>query len=240
LLAWAGGAGALVLEEDCEGELRYGDMNVPSLTSLDTAERVILLGGFCTSLGPWVGLAYLVLPRRLMAAALAARRLIDDSRDGLEETALAELLGSGGYARHLHRLGKTYARRRDVLLAALARRCGLEAAALPANTRNRMPGGRAVMLGFGSLSERQLESRVTEFVALVRADKPHSSVSRLSRGDSRKPGCRCPRLRQPQPGHAAGNQRQFAQTVFFEIKGISPLPTGAQGSLIAPVSAATV
>ena len=208
LLAWAGRAGALVLEEDCEGELRYGDMNVPSLTSLDTAERVILLGGFCTSLGPWVGLAYLVLPRRLMAAALAARRLIDDSRGGLEETALAELLGSGGYARHLHRLGKTYARRRDVLLAALrrhfgepasiwgehaglhlawfpppetgspsylaalARRCGLEAAALPANTRNRMPGGRAVMLGFGSLSERQLESRVAEFAALVRADSP--------------------------------------------------------------------
>ena len=28
--------------------------------SLDTDERVILLGGFCTSLGPWLSLAYLV------------------------------------------------------------------------------------------------------------------------------------------------------------------------------------
>ena len=41
--------------------------NAPSLMSLDTDERVILLGGFCTSLGPWLGLAYLVLPRRLIA-----------------------------------------------------------------------------------------------------------------------------------------------------------------------------
>src|SRR5208283_2425069 len=121
LLAWAERIGALVLEEDCEGELRYGDMTAPSLMSLDTEERVILLGGFCTSLGPWLGLAYLVLPRRLIAAALAARRVVDDSRHCLEETALAELLGSGFYARHVHRLGKAYASRRDALLAALRR-----------------------------------------------------------------------------------------------------------------------
>src|SRR5208282_2524196 len=44
LLAWAAQAGAQILEEDCEGELRYGEMNLPPLMSLDTAERVILLG----------------------------------------------------------------------------------------------------------------------------------------------------------------------------------------------------
>ena len=128
LLAWAQRAGALILEEDCEGELRYGETSVPSLLSLDTDERVILLGGFCTSLGPWIGMAYLVLPRRLLAAAQAARRMIDDSRRRLEETALAELLGSGFYARHLHRLGKAYANRRDALLIALQHSFGEPAA----------------------------------------------------------------------------------------------------------------
>ncbi len=126
LLAWAARIGAVVLEEDCEGELRYGEMNAPSLMSLDTEERVILLGGFCVSLGPWLGLAYIVVPRRLIAPALAARRLIDDSRR-LEETALAELLGSGAYARQVHRLGKAYASRRDALLAALHRHFGTPA-----------------------------------------------------------------------------------------------------------------
>jgi GntR family transcriptional regulator/MocR family aminotransferase len=213
LLTWAARSGALVLEEDCEGELRYGAMNVPSLLSLDAEERVILLGGFCTSLGPWLGLAYLVLPRRLVAAALAARRMIDDSRRHLEETALAELLSSGGYARHVHRLGKAYASRRDALLvalraqfgepamtwgaqaglhlawfppddagspgylASLARRCGLEAAALPADARGRPPGAQVVLLGFGALAERQIAARVAQFAVLAQANRVDTALS---------------------------------------------------------------
>ncbi len=127
LLSWAEDSGAMVLEEDCEGELRYGAMSAPSLMSLDTGQRVILLGGFCASLGPWVDMAYLVLPRRLIAGALAARRLIDDSRSSLEQIALADFLAGGGYARHLHRLTKTYASRRDTLLRALRQVGGQDA-----------------------------------------------------------------------------------------------------------------
>lgn len=203
LLAWAARTGGLVLEEDCEGELRYGGLNLPSLMRLDSAECVILLGGFGKSLGPWLHLAYLVVPGRLVGAALKTRRLIDDSRHCLEETALAGLLDSGGYARHVHRLGKAYASRRDVLLgalqqhfgappvawgahgglhlawfpppdmgsasylASLAQRCGLDAAALPADTRQRLPQCQPVLLGFGALPERQLTSRVGQFASLA-------------------------------------------------------------------------
>ena len=125
LLDWATRASALVLEEDCEGELRYGLMNIPSLMSLDTADRVILLSGFGVSLGPWLSLGYLVLPRRLIGAGVAVRRLIDDSHGSLEESALAEFLSSGGYALHLHRLGKSYASRRDALVTALELQFGI-------------------------------------------------------------------------------------------------------------------
>jgi GntR family transcriptional regulator/MocR family aminotransferase len=205
LLHWAAQAGALILEEDIDGELRYGNMNVPSLMSLDRSERVILIGGFGVSLGPWLDTAYMVLPRWLVPFALATRRIIDDSRSGLEQMALAEFLGGGGYARHLHRLSKAYANRRDALLAALqrnfegpplvwgehaglhlswfppaetgapsnlaalARVCGLEAAALPADLPERLPGPQAVLLGFGSLPERQIEARVGRFAGLVKA-----------------------------------------------------------------------
>ena len=127
LLHWAAHAGALILEEDIDGELRYGDMNVPSLMSMDRSERVILLGGFGVSLGPWLDIAYMVLPRWLVPYAQTARRLVDDSRGGFEHTVLAEYLASGGYARHLHRLTKTYAARRDTLLSALRRHFGAEA-----------------------------------------------------------------------------------------------------------------
>jgi len=213
LLAWAARTGALVLEEDCEGELRYGEMNAPTLLSLDTEERVILLGGFCTTLGPWLSLAYMVVPRRLIGAALAARRLIDDSRRWLEESALAELLHSGAYARHMHRLGKAYASRREALLAALrqhfgdatttwgehaglhlawfppedigapgylaalARGCGLEAAALPAEPHGRRVGERAVLLGFGALAEPQLAVRFARFAGLAQVGDTATALS---------------------------------------------------------------
>lgn len=121
LLHWASRAGALILEEDIDGELRYGDMNVASLMSLDRSERVILLGGFGVALGPWLDIAYLVLPRWLVPYAQTTRRRIDDSRGGFEHTVLAEYLTSGGYARHLHRLTKTYGSRRDALMAGLRR-----------------------------------------------------------------------------------------------------------------------
>ena len=124
LLHWAGRAGALVLEDDIDGEVRYRNMDVPSLMSLDRSERVILLGGFGVSLGPWLDMAYMVLPRWLVPFAQATKRLIDDSRSSLEQMALAEFLGGGGYARHLHRLGKAYASRRDELLSALQRHLG--------------------------------------------------------------------------------------------------------------------
>lgn len=124
LLDWASRSGAVIVEEDCEGELRYHGMDVPPLMSLDRAEQVILIGGFCCSLGPWVTLGFMVVPPRFVAAALAARRAIDDSTGWLEETALADFLLCGGYARHVHRIGKAYATRRDALVGALQRHFG--------------------------------------------------------------------------------------------------------------------
>jgi GntR family transcriptional regulator/MocR family aminotransferase len=196
LLDWAARAGAMVLEEDCDGEFRYGGMEAPPLMSLDQADRVIHIGCFSAALGPWLTLGYMAVPRSLIIPALAVRRLIDGSTSWLEHSALAEFLESGAYARHVHRLRKAYLARREALtgamrehfgatttlwgggaglhlawhvppalgpaanIAELARNCGLEAAALAhAPTQ-------AVLLGFGALSERQIQTGVQRLAAL--------------------------------------------------------------------------
>ena len=210
LLAWAARAGALILEEDIDGEVRYGRISHPSLMKLDSDDLVIMLGGFDTSLGPWLSLAFLVFPRRMTDVATQARRLLDDIRFSLEETALAEFLDSGSYARHLLCVGKEYGRRRDMVvdllrncfgqqtaiwggkaglhltwfpsgmagpaayLAELARRCGLECAAVAGRSTPPLPTG--VCLGFGSLSAPQLEARLTDFAGCVSADTPKTSL----------------------------------------------------------------
>jgi GntR family transcriptional regulator/MocR family aminotransferase len=213
LLDWAARSGALVLEEDCEGELRYGDMNAPSLMSLDEMECVVRIGGFGVSLGPWVDVAYLVVPRRLIAAAIVARRLIDDSRGGLEHAALTKFLEGGGYARHLHRLTRTYAGRRDVLIAALRRQFGQNTRVLgeqaglhlawypPADggspdaiaTLARHSGLDAaaladgvVLIGFGVPDENHIETGVRRLAAaMTEADDGLPRISALSAGFAR-------------------------------------------------------
>jgi GntR family transcriptional regulator/MocR family aminotransferase len=196
LLAWSERAGALVLEDDCEGELRYGDMNVPSLMSLDTTGRVILMGGFGVSLGPWLDLTYLVSPRRMVPQIQTARRLIDDSRSGPEQIALADFVAGGGYGRHLHRLTKAYASRRNVLIGEIRRHfgegarilgehAGLHLAWFPpprfissgsiASLARRhgldaaAAGDDAVLLGFGTPDELHIEAGVRRLAEALNA-----------------------------------------------------------------------
>lgn len=207
VLEWACRNGALILEEDIDGELRYDNISIPSLMSLDRSERVIMLGGFGVSLGPWLDMAFLVLPRWLVQFAQTTRLLIDDSRGGLEQMALAEFLGGGGYARHLHRLSKAYASRRDALLAALRQHLGGPApiwgqhaglhlawhpspdigspASLAALARRQgldaaTPRDDIVLLGFGALDERHLDMGVRRFADALMADPDGvAPVSRL-------------------------------------------------------------
>lgn len=124
LLACAERAGAIVIAEDIDGELRCEGFDAAPLMSLDQHGRVIRLGGFALSLGPGVQLAYLAVPRRMIAAARTASRLTDDHSGQLEASALAGLLDSGAYARHLHHLRKVYLSRRDTLIDALRAQFG--------------------------------------------------------------------------------------------------------------------
>ena len=202
VLDWAAKSGAVVLEESCDAELRYGRLEAPPLMSLDETGRVIHIGGFATALGPWLTAGFMAVPRPLVSAAQHARRLMDDSAPSLESAALAEMLESGAYARHLHRLRKTYMTRRDTLVGALhrhfgpvatsggdaglhlawqvapefgrpeevaeiAQHSGLEAAALCCGPEP------SVLLGFGLMSERQLEVGVAQMaLALSRMRAP--------------------------------------------------------------------
>ncbi len=196
LLDWARHWGAVVLEDNSHGELHYGPRQATPLIAMDQDDRVIMLGSFAAPLGPWLQLAYLVLPRRLIPACAEICDVIGGTPSRLEQLALAELMAGGGYARHVYRLTKIYAARRDALVSALrrhfggepaiwglhcglhltwfppsdagpsgyiahaARQSGLEAQSLPAEQGRAHAGTQAVMLGFGTLSETQIEQRI--------------------------------------------------------------------------------
>ncbi|WP_405673468.1 PLP-dependent aminotransferase family protein [Streptomyces canus] len=120
VVEWARHTGGLVVEDDYDGEFRYDRQPVGALQGLDP-DHVVHAGTASKSLAPGLRLGWLVLPPGLMEEVLAAKGGID-SCGSLDQLTLAEFLVSGAYDRHVRAARLRYRRRRDALVAELARR----------------------------------------------------------------------------------------------------------------------
>jgi GntR family transcriptional regulator/MocR family aminotransferase len=124
LLRWAGRNNAVIVEDDYDGEFHYGGRPLESLQGLDTEGLVIYIGTFSRTVFPALRIGYLIAPRPLVAAFTAAKWMNDLHSATLEQQTLAEFITSGMYERHLRRLRRRNAARRDALLAAVAQHLG--------------------------------------------------------------------------------------------------------------------
>jgi GntR family transcriptional regulator/MocR family aminotransferase len=119
-VAWAARTGAVIIEDDYDGEFRYDRRAIGAMQAL-APEHVIYAGTASKTLAPAVRLGWLVVPRRMLADVLPAKERADRHGSSLDELTLAEFITSGGYDRHVRRSRLRYQRRRGRLLAALAR-----------------------------------------------------------------------------------------------------------------------
>ncbi|SAK80429.1 GntR family transcriptional regulator [Caballeronia calidae] len=120
LLQWAQRRRAWIIEDDYDGEFRYGQRPIDALQSIDAGGRVIYIGTFSKALSPHLRLGYLVLPHELVPVFRQAKRLCDRHAPVLEQRVLASLIESGAYERHVRRMRREYERRRTALLDAIA------------------------------------------------------------------------------------------------------------------------
>ena len=121
LLQWARRENAWIVEDDYDGEFRYGQRPIDALQSIDGDGRVIYVGTFSKALSPQLRLGYLVLPPELVPAFRQAKRLTDRHAPVLEQRVLASLIASGTYERHVRRMRRENERRRGALLDAVVR-----------------------------------------------------------------------------------------------------------------------
>jgi GntR family transcriptional regulator/MocR family aminotransferase len=124
LLDWAQRRRCWLIEDDYDGEFRYGTRPLAALKSLDRAGRVLYVGSFSKVIFPALRLGYMVLPPGLREAFVAAKWLTDRGSTAIEQSALARLIGSGAFERHLRRTANTLRTRRSALLGALQRYAG--------------------------------------------------------------------------------------------------------------------
>ena len=119
LVAWARGSGALVLEDDYDAELRYDRGPAGTLQGL-APDVVVLAGTTSKTLAPALRLGWLLLPAELVPIAVTARTMADGGGPRIDERALAELVSSGAFDRHVRAARQHYRGKRTALLDALA------------------------------------------------------------------------------------------------------------------------
>ncbi|MBI3370072.1 MAG: PLP-dependent aminotransferase family protein [Burkholderiales bacterium] len=119
LLDWARRHGAVVIEDDYDGEFRYEGRALDALQTLDRDEAVFYVGTFSKSLFPTLRIGYVVAPPWAVAALTAERNIVDGHGALLAQRTLADFIAEGHLARHVRRMGKRYAARRAALIAGL-------------------------------------------------------------------------------------------------------------------------
>jgi GntR family transcriptional regulator/MocR family aminotransferase len=119
LLEWARRNDAWIIEDDYLSELQLEGRAAPALASLDHGGRVLHIGTFSKTISPALRLGFLVVPPELarrfgdLAACLAPAPAATVQR------AVADFLHEGHYIRHLRRMKRLYAARRETLVRCL-------------------------------------------------------------------------------------------------------------------------
>lgn len=122
LIEWARRAGAIVVEDDCEGELRYAGDPLPTLAGLAEDGRVIYVNTFSKVLFPGLRTGYVVVPDQHRGLLLAAIEAGARPPSALEQRALGRFIESGAYLRHIRRVRARYASLRTTFERALRAR----------------------------------------------------------------------------------------------------------------------
>ncbi|GAA2853163.1 GntR family transcriptional regulator [Actinoplanes cyaneus] len=119
LVGWARRAGAVVVEDDYDGEFRYDRQPIGALQGLDP-DTVVYIGTVSKTIAPALRIAWLVAPTRLIPALREVLRFQETYVNVIDQLILAQLIRSGELDRHLRRCRTRYRQRRDRLGRAVA------------------------------------------------------------------------------------------------------------------------
>jgi GntR family transcriptional regulator/MocR family aminotransferase len=124
LLDFAQAHGASIIEDDYDGEFRFGGRPLDALQTLDRAAAVFYVGTFSKSLFPAIRLGFIAAPEWAHRSLAAAKLCADRRSDSLTQDTLALFMSEGHLARHVRKMRRVYHHRREVLLQALRTELG--------------------------------------------------------------------------------------------------------------------
>lgn len=123
LLAWANEKdGRYIIEDDYDSEFRIKGKPIPSLQSIDLAEKVIYMNTFSKSLTATIRISYMVLPRHLANLFFEKLSFYSNTVSSFEQYTLAAFISRGYFEKHINRMRLRYGRKRAKVLESI-RKC---------------------------------------------------------------------------------------------------------------------
>jgi GntR family transcriptional regulator/MocR family aminotransferase len=119
LVEWAHEVDGVVLEDDYDAEFRYDRQPVGSLQGL-APDRVVALGSVSKTLAPALRIGWVLTPARFRDGILTEKALASRGVPQVDQAALARLVETGRFNRHLRKVRDRYRERRDALVVAVA------------------------------------------------------------------------------------------------------------------------
>jgi GntR family transcriptional regulator/MocR family aminotransferase len=116
--------GFAIIEDDYDHELHYAGKPILPIASGAGRANVVYVGSLSNLLAPGIGAGFVVAPPRVFERVASVRASSDARGDAAIECAVAELFEDGELLRHMRRMRRTYASRRDALVDALRHRLG--------------------------------------------------------------------------------------------------------------------
>ena len=119
LLALAASHGAVVVEDDPYGLLRYRGEDLPALASIDPDAEVVTIGTFSKTFLPGLRVGWAIADPDVIRAMAAAKQTMDSSTGTLGQRIVLEFHRRGGVDAHIGRLRDIYREKQERARAAL-------------------------------------------------------------------------------------------------------------------------
>ena len=121
LVDFARRQGAVIVEDDYDGEFRFGAGPLQALRAGDATDLVFYVGTFSKCMLPSLRLGFVVVPEWARPTVIAAKNCLDWHCPTPLQTAVEGFMAEGHLARHIRRMRQVYGRRRQLLVSTLRR-----------------------------------------------------------------------------------------------------------------------
>jgi GntR family transcriptional regulator / MocR family aminotransferase len=115
---------AWIVEDDYDSEYRFQGQPIPALHGIADPSRVVFVGTFAKILFPAMRLGYMVVPMDLRETLTAALSATGQFAPLITQAALADFISEGHLTRHLRRMRRIYAERRQFFIEQFDRHLG--------------------------------------------------------------------------------------------------------------------